>query len=169
MHSQDWVKEMSEFAAAARVFRPLAGSIANRFTSSTSTVEGNMSATTPHHSDSLIIHTPAFTDAAGEAADMGMYGPLTRMILDFRPSHLLCKRVGIPVPRVYQKSSEQAAPESQVPGPMPFNYSAGSNSNDADLSSQSAEPSVPDPGVNKALEEERAAEEVFQAIFGDDG
>lgn len=168
MHSQEWVKEMLEFAAAARVFRPLAGSIANRFTSSTSSVEGNMSAATSRHSDSVIIHTPTSTDSAGEAADMGMYGPLTRTILDFRPSHLLCKRFGISVPRVHQKSPGLASPEDQVPGPVPFSHSGGSNSKDADFDSKSVEPRASDPGVNKALEEERAADEVFQAIFGDD-
>lgn len=158
---------MAEFVAAAHIFRPLAGSIANRFTPAVSTTEGNMSSTVSSDADPVILHA---SDTAGEAADIGMYGLLTRTIVDFRPSHLLCKRFGVSVPPLHPTSSGQSGGdrgrvEGMAPNPAP-NPTIKRNT----VESERANTDSPGVRVNRVQEEEekRVADEVFQAIFGDD-
>src|SRR5690554_34936 len=172
MNNRDWVKEMNEFAGAARIFKPLAGSMANRFTSSkaSSAFQGNIGKDTNDNIETL-IHRPSEkpADTAEEAAKLSMYGPLTRQIFDFVPSRLLCKRLNVRPPAVHEtpveppasKGSTFTTPVSQsgrtVPQPP------------ADIQEVPAipEPKAVDADINHALEEDKAADEVFQAIFGD--
>lgn len=97
--TDDWVKEMQEFAHAAHIFRPVSGLMATRFTSSSSTPKVGSDA---HGNDAepqlLMQQGEKVQDPAMQAAAVGMYGPLTRSVVDFFPSRLLCKRFNVPPP-----------------------------------------------------------------------
>ncbi|KAI5776746.1 hypothetical protein EDC01DRAFT_636475 [Geopyxis carbonaria] len=167
MVTQDWLKEMNEFVAAARLFKPLAGSMATRFTSSSlsqNTVK------TQTEKNLLTCATPKSEDPSEEAAKLLMYGVLTRAVIDFAPSRLLSKRFNVrPLDNDF---------ESRTTGVLPIKMTAtqptGSN---ATLNSLRISPGeqfhscstmVVNPDKNEALEDERAADEVFQAVFADD-
>ena len=107
MKTEDWTKEMQEFAHAAQIFKPMTGMMASRFTPSTSqdpTLNPNPSsapsaATQSAQPQPLLSHSiPKPPDPAEEAARLGMYGPLTRSTTPFYPSRLLCKRFNIQPP-----------------------------------------------------------------------
>ncbi|KAI1823822.1 DUF1604-domain-containing protein [Xylaria intraflava] len=91
--TQDWVRELHEFASCARIFKPMTGLMASRFTTSTakSTVGGK---------DEDLLHKPPEKpkDPAEEAAKLGMYGTMTRSVADFYPTRLLCKRFNVRPP-----------------------------------------------------------------------
>jgi len=100
-------QELHEFAHAARVFKPMTGLMASRFTTSTMTTPSSTSTSTPKDigSDGAttateLLHVPAAKPKtpAEEAAAMGMFGPLTRSILPFAPTRLVCKRFGVRPP-----------------------------------------------------------------------
>jgi len=103
--------EMSEFAKAAALFRPISGAMAGRFTSAAVLEVG------PKIVEGL--HTPSAAQASKEteqepvaeeekekkeeepkvhAARMGMYGPMTREVKSWQPARLLCKRFGVKDP-----------------------------------------------------------------------
>lgn len=94
----DWVKEMQEFAHAAQIFRPVSGLMATRFTTSSSAPKF---ASDPPTQDSELLTRPAEKkeqDPEMQAAAIGMYGPLTRSIVPFYPTRLLCKRFNVKPP-----------------------------------------------------------------------
>jgi len=183
MNTQDWVKEMNEFMGAARIFKPLTGMIATRFTSSSSpssNIQGNTD--TPTDPD-VLIHRPQEKpeDPAQAAARMSMYGPLTRSVIDFCPSRLLCKRFNVPPPNysdVPAGSGEGSAGPGNRPGPSKELVARAQitdmmrevkGDDKYELPEVAQKPVVPtvDTERNEALEGERAGEEVFRAIFGD--
>ncbi|RVD88574.1 uncharacterized protein DFL_002754 [Arthrobotrys flagrans] len=100
---EDWGRELHEFAHAARIFKPVTGLMANRFTSSSSmasqlpTTGGSKSLGTE---EEVLITRPAakVEDPALTAAKMGMYGALTRSVVQFYPTRLLCKRFNVAPP-----------------------------------------------------------------------
>ncbi|MCJ1468700.1 hypothetical protein MMC07_007329 [Pseudocyphellaria aurata] len=127
--SDDWVKEMQEFAHAAQIFRPVSGLMATRFTSSSATPKVGSDAT-GNDAEPQLLTQPAekVQDPAMQAAAVGMYGPLTRSVVDFFPSRLLCKRFNVrppahvaadPTPAAassgYNTGAPAAAQESQAP------------------------------------------------------
>jgi G patch domain-containing protein 1 len=189
--TSDWVKELQEFAHAAQVFKPTTGIMASRFTSSSSsTLGGSPSAGT--NENLLRQPTKKPEDPAEEAAKMGMYGAMTRTSFPFHPSRLLCKRFNVrPPPDMprgsefegengFKAKTEEAvsksamdkmlhevltngpalqrpawmgqAPQDSVPAPTP----------------QATEHATVDVERNEALSNERAPEDVFKSIFGDD-
>ena len=118
---ETYALEMSEFAKAAALFRPVSGAMAGRFTSGTvlelgpKIVEG--------------LHTPSAEQASQEgeqkpnaeeqeekkeeepkvhAARLGMYGPMTREVKAWQPARLLCKRFGVkdPNPEIHFDAPE---------------------------------------------------------------
>lgn len=96
--TDDWVKEMQEFAHAAQIFRPVSGLMATRFTSSSSAPK--VASGLPTQDSELLTH-PAEKkeqDPAMQAAAVGMYGPLTRSVVPFYPTRLLCKRFNVKPP-----------------------------------------------------------------------
>lgn len=95
----DWIKEMQEFAHAAQIFRPVSGLMATRFTSSTSTLQMDSDAPGKDAEPQLLTQ-PAekVQDPVMQAAAVGMYGPLTRSVVEFFPSRLLCKRFNVRPP-----------------------------------------------------------------------
>ncbi|KAF3041849.1 hypothetical protein E8E11_007814 [Didymella keratinophila] len=189
--TSDWVKELQEFAHAAQVFKPTTGIMASRFTSSSSsTLGGTAGAST----DENFLRQPSKKpeDPAEEAAKMGMYGAMTRTSFPFHPSRLLCKRFNVrPPPDMphsaefegdggFKAKTEEAvsklamdkmlhevltngpalqrpawmgqAPQGSAPAPAP----------------QATEYATVDVEKNEALSNERAPEDVFKSIFGDD-
>lgn len=94
--TDEYVKEMREFVHAAKVFRPMSGMMATRFTSSST------STLAPDSKDPEdLLSRPAAekpVDPAEEAAKLGMYGPMTRTVLEFYPTRLVCKRFNVRPP-----------------------------------------------------------------------
>lgn len=96
--TDDWVKEMQEFAHAAQIFRPVSGLMATRFTTSSSAPK--VASDPPSQDSELLTHPTEKTeqDPAMQAAAVGMYGSLTRSIVPFYPTRLLCKRFNVKPP-----------------------------------------------------------------------
>ena len=169
MNTQDWVKEMTEFVNAARIFKPLTGSMATRFTSSSSSnIQGNMDRGLDTEA---LIHRPSAKeeDPAEAAAKMSMYGPLTRSIVQFTPNRLLCKRFNVQ----YTGPTEGQEDAKSARAPTTTNFDLPK---DADTSTPEVAPTrqqQPPKAVqvdaerNEALESEKAADEVFKNVFGD--
>lgn len=103
----EWLRELAEFAHAARVFRPMKGLMASRFTSSSAGPQAASEQDTDRDDavdkglagDSLLrkpIEKPK--NPAEEAAKMGMFGPMTRSEFRFYPTRLVCKRFNVQPP-----------------------------------------------------------------------
>ena len=116
--NDDWVVEMNEFARAAQIFKPMTGTMATRFTSSSSapklaTDNVKLDSTTDSVGEPQLLTKPigkTKTPAEGAAA-VGMYGPLTRSIENFYPTRLLCKRFNVQPP-----AHVQVNPGKEPPG-----------------------------------------------------
>ncbi|OJD38720.1 uncharacterized protein BKCO1_400018 [Diplodia corticola] len=187
--TDDWVRELQEFAHAARVFRPISGMMASRFTSASKPPASSSGESAPDTPLSKPAPKPA--DPAEEAAKLGMYGPMTRQILQFYPTRLLCKRFNVKPPENVQPdpnnapgdAASTAAPnrdltvvsQSAIQEMMRENalrqpYSAPSDgARAADAQPMAAPVHAPvDVERNEALESEKAGDAVFKAIFGSD-
>lgn len=193
MTTDEWMQEFNEFYNVARIFRPMTGSMASRFTtsSSSSCPTSNMVTGSDGKIDETgLVSKPMVKpeDPAETAAKMGMYGHMTRLIRDFHPTRLLCKRFNVKPPAHVQGGDGDlninAAHRSESgPGPMPMPMlTDGMRRVDPNVSSTNDVPGtgessanvqkqedvyVVDRGRNDALEGKRAGEEVFRAIFGD--
>ncbi|KAL8736179.1 MAG: hypothetical protein Q9166_000334 [cf. Caloplaca sp. 2 TL-2023] len=130
LSTDDWAKELQEFAHAAQIFKPMTGMMATRFTSSSSTPRlasdapdsgTDASATTAGEEKLLRKPNEKAKDPAEEAARVGMYGPMTREIKEFYPTRLLCKRFNIRPPAHVQVDPDQVPPDSG-----PGNHGRGS-------------------------------------------
>jgi G patch domain-containing protein 1 len=169
MNIQDWVKEMNEFVGAARIFKPLTGTMATRFTSSASSnIQGNMD---KGLDTEVLVHRPAVKeeDPAEAAAKIGMYGPLTRSIVEFTPSRLLCKRFNVQYMGP-TTTTDEARPTAALTFGVRAEVGGGGGVGDiSDLASTITKSVVVQVDVekNEALEGEKAADEVFKNIFGD--
>jgi G patch domain-containing protein 1 len=193
MSKDDWVVEMNEFARAAQVFRPVSGLMASRFTSASSlptqsTTEDDGSTPT----DTLLSKPVKVEDPAEAAARMGMFGPMTRTIQNFRPTRLLCKRFNVTPPEHVQldpgdgpggEGQRQASSYGTLPSMAP----GAGNEHVGGRSPLQREPSriavgdqfssggaiegeaavVIDAEHNEALEGDRPGQAVFRAVFGD--
>ncbi|RXK36349.1 G patch domain-containing protein 1 [Tremella mesenterica] len=108
-------KELEDFASSARIFKPLSHAMSSRFTSgSTSLAANDMKEIKPglHMYDATKVkldldsQQPSYEEVLEnkiltpreQAAQNGMYGTLTRVVKDFYPVKLLCKRFGVPDP-----------------------------------------------------------------------
>ncbi|KAF2761724.1 DUF1604-domain-containing protein [Pseudovirgaria hyperparasitica] len=176
MSKKDWIGELEEFAHAAQVFKPVTGMMASRFTAASS----HSTANAPEQV-SQVSGTLTKSNGAQEAARAGMFGPLTRSIHQFYPTRLLCKRFGVPPPNLASgdKPSEpvnnpistsgmgvQDFPSQSRDSTLIVKTSDAYTANPVSLAStQPAVPPVVDAESNTALEESRAAQEIFDAIF----
>ncbi|RYP76491.1 hypothetical protein DL771_001725 [Monosporascus sp. 5C6A] len=102
MTAEDWLRELNEFHSCARIFKPMTGVMASRFTtssSSSSSGKAGSGAAAGAAGESLLSRpAPKPADPAEEAARHGMYGAMTRSVADFYPSRLLCKRFNVRPP-----------------------------------------------------------------------
>lgn len=181
MSTDEWMQEMDEFYNVARIFRPVTGSMASRFTtasSSTMTTGSDGKA-----GDAGLVSKPAAKpeDPAEAAAKMGMFGTMTRSVSEFYPTRLLCKRFNVKPPAHVQGDGDASRKQASrhYPEPAPMNQEiwdapeATGGSGDVPAgrgvaqTGKKQEENVVDAERNEALEGERAGEEVFKAIFGD--
>ncbi|KAF7959366.1 hypothetical protein EAE96_000986 [Botrytis aclada] len=185
---EDWLKELKEFANCAKIFKPMTGLMATRFTSSSS------SAILPGQDGSVkeLLSKPEIKeDPAEQAARMGMYGPMTRERKDWFPTRLLCKRFNVQPPKHIQPSADEERGMSREVPPdlvgrrevdrMMRELGNGGfadeikreNSNDnVDLESlqvaKESEQAVVNAERNEVLESQRPEDAVFKAIFGEE-
>ncbi|KDN43252.1 hypothetical protein RSAG8_06219, partial [Rhizoctonia solani AG-8 WAC10335] len=121
-NSEQFNKEMEDYAKAAAIFKPVTGAMAGRFVGGTSIViggasiiEGGLYQPTYEKKDEGNVYTiklkvntqrpyseptqaPAPVeeqDPKANAARLGMYGPLTHEVRPWYPHRLLCKRFGV--------------------------------------------------------------------------
>ncbi|KAH5283339.1 hypothetical protein HBI72_004930 [Parastagonospora nodorum] len=181
----DWVKELQEFAHAAEVFKPTTGIMASRFTSSSSsTIQGSAGS---GQENVLRQPTAKPEDPAEQAAKLGMYGAMTRTTFPFHPSRLLCKRFNVkPPPDMppggdageggFRKETEEVVSKNAMEkmlhevltnGPG-LQRPAWMGKADGPKETPQTDHAVVDVEKNEALTSERAPEDVFKAIFGDD-
>jgi len=194
-----WLQELHEFAHAARVFKPMTGMMASRFTSSTAVPASSTTAKTEDDNaddQGPLLHAPSAKpkDPAEAAAKAGMFGPLTRSILPFAPTRLLCKRFGVRAPAQVQADGDggivsgaadrtkresmvhtSAAPDLVGKEMMEtLMREAGveippvPDVVDAGSGTKEEVVDVVDVQKNDALEGKRAAEALFKSVFGDD-
>jgi G patch domain-containing protein 1 len=195
MSDNDWERELNEFHSCARIFKPMRGMMASRFTSATHSKLSTGSSGEVEDGNLVAKPAPKATDPAEDAAALGMFGPMTRSVADFYPSRLLCKRFNVKPPAHVQPDQEMEG-YMERSGTDDLNFASGSGTsrnthlalawqhdeglgpasrpeNQTGQPAGSAPAHVPEPdGIldttrNAALEGKRAGEEVFRAIFGD--
>lgn len=179
--TEDWAKELREFAQAAEVFKPISGLMASRFTTSSSTPR----LATDAPDATRTAESAKDEDPAEKAAKMGMYGPLTRSRLPFYPSRLLCKRFNVRPPAnvtvdpggeaesskhdvVSQASLDRMMREASFKPVSSFIPGGVEGGREAAHEGGKAQPVEVNVERNEALEGQRAGEAVFKAIFGSD-
>ncbi|KAK0617418.1 hypothetical protein B0T14DRAFT_433306 [Immersiella caudata] len=102
LNNDEWLREFGEFFNCARIFKPMTGFMASRFTTSSGTKTNSGSNGAVNDQD-LVSRPPLKPkDPAEEAAKLGMYGPMTRSVAEFYPTRLLCKRLGVKAPAFVQ-------------------------------------------------------------------
>lgn len=126
MKDEEWRREMRELHSCAMLFKPMTGSFASRFTTSSSSL--SMLKSGSSGGELLSKPPPKPTDPAEEAAKMGMYGTMTRSVTEFYPTRLLCKRFNVRPPAIVQPDGELASSmtRSTAPSTTPSFVSAGS-------------------------------------------
>lgn len=189
---EDWLKELKEFANCAKIFKPMTGLMATRFTSSSS------STILPGHNGpakDLLSKPEVKEDPAEQAAKMGMYGPMTREKKDWFPTRLLCKRFNVQPPKHVQPSADEERGIGREAPPdlvgrreidrMMIEAGNANGIREPEIKKEDVDDDVHlgnviikdeeretqivvDAERNEALEGQKAGEAVFKAIFGDD-
>lgn len=172
MSGDDFARELGEFYNCARIFKPMTGFMASRFT----TAKTSSPISSEGASDLLSKPEPKIADPAEEAAKVGMYGKMTRRVADFYPTRLLCKRFNVKAPAHSQADLQPDVPRGRdtATGPsateQPESSVAQPESGDAKLVeapvNELAEVKI-NPDQNEAVEGSAAHEAVLHAIFGD--
>ncbi|RCH99127.1 hypothetical protein CU097_000545, partial [Rhizopus azygosporus] len=117
------MKEMDEFAKAARIFRPISAMMSGRFTSASDAAknvevvsfEGGLKTEEQYRKEkeerAKAVPEPEKKQPTqeAEAAAMKMFGALTRTVRPFYPSRLVCKRFNVPNPHPNITASTDAA------------------------------------------------------------
>lgn len=187
----DYIREMNEFYNCARIFKPMTGFMASRFTTSKTVLNpsqnsGNGSEE-KSNTDLLSKPEPKSANPAEEAAKMGMFGHMTRSVEDFYPTRLLCKRFNVRAPahvrpdyEVEKNASASNTADTwkmptQWPMPDPHTPASASLALEASIKApESHETATPvqqpvevNPEKNDAVEGKVANADVLKAIFGD--
>lgn len=108
---EEWLREFHEFFNCARIFKPMTGFMASRFTTSSSTKAATLN--TGEAKDLVSKPPPKPEDPAEEAARLGMFGTMTRSTTDFYPTRLLCKRFGVKPPAHVMPDNYDATTSSE--------------------------------------------------------
>jgi G patch domain-containing protein 1 len=169
MDNDDWNKELAEFVRAAMVFKPMSRLMATRFTSSSSSTLLPSDPNAPL----LTVPTEKPEDPAIAAAKLNMYGYLTRSTTDFFPTRLLCKRFNVKDPHPVGAAEEE---QKETVDTSLINAEAvkelkreARTTGTYDLANVEIDVPVEiHVDRNEVLEGERAGEEVFKSIFGED-
>jgi G patch domain-containing protein 1 len=121
MSNDEWLREFQEFFNCARIFKPMTGMMASRFTTSSTTSKLSAgSKADPGESHLVSRPAPKPQDPAEEAARLGMFGHMTRSVADFYPTRLLCKRFGVRAPAHVQPDQDTDAGMSKQPPTSQF-------------------------------------------------
>ncbi|KAL6866585.1 hypothetical protein J3F83DRAFT_761638 [Trichoderma novae-zelandiae] len=194
MSDDEFLRELTEFHNCARIFKPMTGFMASRFT--TAKAPHVISADATREKELISVPEPKLSDPAEEAAKMGMFGHMTRSVQDFYPTRLLCKRFNVKPPAHAQRDDEPETGKA-APGPsagpaygnpmddvkMPL-LSASRTSNEPLVGEEATAAAttgttIPprkqtptmdgqvNPDRNEAVEGQTANVEVLRAIFGD--
>ena len=175
-----WRNELAEFALAAQIFKPMGRMMASRFTSSTD-VSTQQTSVVDGYDTGITAKKEKEQEPALLAAQMNMFGHLTRTISEFYPAKLLCKRFGVNPPTnmgsvelAYSGYSE-TAPASAHGKPSTNNrvgqgevhgvVQGGKNDENSIFAKSNLVEIHSD--INLALEKERPEDDLFAAIFGD--
>ena len=169
-----FLKEMHEFYNCARIFKPMTGFMASRFTTSkSSSTTLNLSSS----EDLVSKPEPKESDPAEEAAKLGMFGPVTRSTQDFYPTRLLCKRFNVRPPTHVAPDNGDETPRAKEPAASAAAAGAWAAlpAPPAAEESETPQKEMPvaqelvqvNPETNAALEGKTANEDVLRAIFGD--
>ncbi|EHK25004.1 uncharacterized protein TRIVIDRAFT_190202 [Trichoderma virens Gv29-8] len=114
MSDDEFLREMTEFHNCARIFKPMTGFMASRFT--TAKAPHSISADPAQEKELISVPEPKLPDPAEEAAKMGMFGKMTRSVEDFYPTRLLCKRFNVKPPSHARRDDEPEVGKA-APGP----------------------------------------------------
>ncbi|KAI0741391.1 hypothetical protein C8Q80DRAFT_1194175 [Daedaleopsis nitida] len=105
--TDEFNKELEDYAKSATVFKPLSGAMAGRFRSAVVVEMGPKVVEGLHQPTSYGENPDGENGEQKEEEDpkmgsvrMGMYGPLTRETVPWQPARLLCKRFGVKEPEV---------------------------------------------------------------------
>ncbi|RZF48277.1 hypothetical protein LSTR_LSTR006244 [Laodelphax striatellus] len=155
----DWERERErlEFEQASKLYQPLSAAFSDRF----------VVASQADDSTDPLVEVKRTADTQNDrrdAAKRKMFGPLTRVVRDWAPASLLCKRFNIPDPNVRDTSNEKKKrPKFSV-----FNFLDASTFNAPSVSSETAAsddtPTVIKQEVNDVEVEEQPNEQVIQPI-----
>jgi G patch domain-containing protein 1 len=195
MTASEFAAELGEFNKCAKLFRPMTGFMASRFTTSSSLQQSNVSTEPLKETDRFSQKLASLRDPGVEAAKVGLYGNLTRTKVQFRPDQLLCKRLNIKPPRndkdqerfedslqpYHHGKASSGAHESTHIMPLALgNLGWGEKSSDIDANKPSRAPLSCDvtsthsshgcrerSTQNKFNDSKRPDRELFKAIFGD--
>ena len=117
--TEEFNKELEDYAKSATVFKPLSGAMAGRFRSAVviesgpKIVEGlHQPVAVPEPSAAELEEREREREDADPkmgAVRMGLYGPLTREVKPWQPARLLCKRFGVKDPEVDMTGEAGAA------------------------------------------------------------
>ncbi|KAF8892162.1 hypothetical protein BD779DRAFT_95881 [Infundibulicybe gibba] len=126
--TDEFNKEVEDYAKAALIFKPISGAMAGRFTSAAVVDHG------PRVHEGL--YTPSAEDLAAKeeeerqkkadevtpkvhAANLGMFGHLTRDTKPWQPARLLCKRFGVKDPNPEPELPSEPPPAASTSGSTP--------------------------------------------------
>jgi G patch domain-containing protein 1 len=137
--SEAYRKELSDYSKSAGIFKPVSGAMASRFTTA-AVVDLGPNAVEGLHQPTYEVEPTAIPQqeekeqekearkreeevqgSKAHAARTGMFGTLTREVMPWQPSRLLCKRFGVKDPN----------PDITTDTPMPgasWNQNTGDNS-----------------------------------------
>lgn len=190
--TEDFNKELADYAKSATVFKPLSGAMASRFKSAAIVETG------PKIIEGL--HTPDLSAEAAEepkpeeeeedprmaAVRLGIYGPLTREVAPWQPARLLCKRFGVKDPEVDlgvdtaptstdAPSAPGAGADAGTMAPPPLPIADAPHSADGTGDGARAPRNLANVGLGEDDEQgrdtltyQRPAMDVFKAIFASD-
>ncbi|OAQ27616.1 hypothetical protein K457DRAFT_156746, partial [Linnemannia elongata AG-77] len=190
---EDMNKELNEFVQAARIFKPLSTSMSSRFTTASKVIEFQQPAPglrtgveiqsspvgKPTSEQKLVERMEVPKSQAAKAAEMGMFGPLTRSMADFYPNKLLCKRFNVPDPHPEHKDvGPDTAKDLLDKATMDSMLMEGSSVRSAPFKEAPSTTGLTDDGTVQEVEQEqgepviqdpqeRPPMDIFKAIFDD--
>ncbi|KAF9540876.1 hypothetical protein EC957_003682 [Mortierella hygrophila] len=190
---EDMTKELNEFVQAARIFKPMSTSMSSRFATATKIIEFQQPspglrtgaeiqaslAGKPSSEHRSIERMEVPKSQAAKAAEMGMFGPLTRSTADFYPNKLLCKRFNVPDPHPEHKDVgpdtakdllDKATMDSMLTEGSSARFSLSKEaSSTVELTDNSTVPEVEQEQAEPLTQvpQERPPMDIFKAIFDD--
>ncbi len=191
--TEDFNKELEDYARSATVFKPLSAAMASRFKSAVVIENG------PKIFEGL--HTPSASSTLDEAEEkheekqdedprmtairLGMYGRLTREVIPWQPARLLCKRFGVKDPEADTAAADLASASqttqdtaesdpNSAPGAPPLAITDGSVEGSL-AQRKPGQRNLANVGLGEDEEQgkdtltyQRPAMDVFKAIFASD-